>query len=117
MKYRPRGDFVIYQVRDRGLVKGLQMPDSAVEGKERIVVALGPEVKDLELGDMVLTCGQPGMDLTKLPEEVDLYLTRQANVVLVILPEPDNFDRGVDGPPPSESWGNPAASGKIVGGE
>ena len=87
MKYRPRGDFVIYQVRDRGLVKGLQMPDKAAEGKERIVVALGPEVKDLELGDVILTCGQPGVDLTMIPEEHNLYLTRQANVVLVILPD------------------------------
>ena len=87
MKYRPRGDFVIYKVVDKGQVRGIAMPDAAAEGKQRVVVAKGPKVENLEVGDIILTCGQPGVDLTRLPEEHDLFITREANVVLVIVDE------------------------------
>src|SRR4051794_23877577 len=84
-RYRPRGDFVIYRVRDRGVsAGGVALPDIAVEGKERVVVAMGPKVEDLAVGDVVVTTGQIGVDVSYLPDEKDLLITREANIAYVI---------------------------------
>ena len=60
------------------------MPEVAAEGKELVVVALGPDAKDLEIGDVVLAIGTPGQDLIRLPGESALFATKQANILMVV---------------------------------
>ncbi len=83
-KYRCRNDFVLFRLVNRGQLRGVVMPDVAAEGKERVVVAFGPDVKDLEVDDRVLVIGQIGVDTIQLPNDRDLYMTKAANVALVV---------------------------------
>jgi hypothetical protein len=46
-KYQPRNDFVVFQQRNKGTLRGVAIPDRAAEGKELVVVAVGPMVEDL----------------------------------------------------------------------
>lgn len=84
IRYRPRNDFVLFRFIDRGQVRGIITPDKSAQGKERIVMAMGPDVVDLKIGDKVMVIGSPGQDVIAMPEDKDIYLTKQANVVLVV---------------------------------
>lgn len=84
MIYRPRNDFVLFRIVNKGEVRGIAMPDNAAQGKESIVVAVGPDVNGLKPGDRIMTIGTPGQDVISLPNERGLLLTKQANVVLVL---------------------------------
>lgn len=88
MNYRPRNDFVLYRVVNRGMHRGVVMPDRAAQGKDHVVVAVGPKVVDLKPGDHVKVIGTPGQDVVPLPDDSSLFLTREQNVVLVVDAEP-----------------------------
>ncbi len=83
-RYRPRNDLVVVRTFSAGPVKGIHMPDQAEEGRRIQVVEIGPQVEDLEVGDLVLAVGTPGEDLVRIPGESSLYLTKQANVLCVV---------------------------------
>jgi len=85
MNYRPRNDIVVIKVVDKGKVRGIAMPDVAQEGKERIILAVGPKVEDLKVGDKVLVIGTPGQDLVRIPGELNLFLTKEVNVLVVVV--------------------------------
>ena len=89
--YKPRGDFILYQSINRGQVRGIAMPDQAAEGKDLIIVAVGPDVKDLQPGDRVLVIGTPGETVSRVPG-TNYLLTRQANAVIVITQEEEEED-------------------------
>lgn len=82
--YTPRNDFVVFSMTDNQVLKGLVMPQTSEESKVRHVVAIGPKVKDLNIGDEVLVAGQVGSDVVSLPGEKGLYLTREQNVILIV---------------------------------
>ena len=84
MIYKPRNDFVLYRIVDRGSVRGLAMPQRIQQGKDIIIIAIGPKVEGLKVGDCVLAIGTKGQDLVEVPNESKLYLTREQNVVVVI---------------------------------
>ena len=86
-KYQPRGNFVVFQQRNKGTLRGVAIPDRAAEGKELVVIAIGPDVEDLAVGDLVLVIGAVGVDTITLPNERDLYMTRETNVALIVHPE------------------------------
>ena len=83
MKYRPRNNLVLIR-RERIKVVGLHMPDEAQEGNRLIVEAIGPQVENLYVGDVVLAIGTPGQDLVRIPTESNLFLTKEANVLAVV---------------------------------
>lgn len=83
VKYRCRGDFVLFRHVDLGTHRGLAMPNVAQQGKENVVVAIGPKVENLEVGDKVLVIGTLGVDSVRVPTEQNLYMTRETNVALV----------------------------------
>ena len=84
MKYRPRNDYCLIKVTSLGLTpSGLAMPDVSVQGKEYFVVAKGPMVEDLAVGDKVLMVGSPNEDYAYLPNSKELLIIKQANIVLV----------------------------------
>jgi hypothetical protein len=74
---------------DKGSLRGITIPPNAPQAKERIVIAIGPKVEDLEVGDSIIGTGKMGEDVVPLPNEQDLYLTRQSNILLVIEEEGD----------------------------
>lgn len=90
--YRCRGDFVLYRMVNKGIVNGVVMPDIASQGKERVVVAVGPKVEGLNVGDVILVIGTPGEDLVQLADERDIWMTREANVALVVL-DPEHAEK------------------------
>lgn len=83
-RYLPRADFVLFRLVDRGELRGLLMPGISQQGKERIVVAVGPDVVGLKEGDRIYVIGSIGLDVVALPNETDLLLTKSSNVIVTI---------------------------------
>ena len=84
LKYQPRHDFVVFRMVERGIVRGVVLPDIARDSKRLVVEAIGPEVEDLKIGDVILALGQLGVEYSQLPHEKDLFLIRETSVALVI---------------------------------
>ena len=82
--FKPRNDFALIRVTQLGSVGGIAVPDTAVQGKQFTVEAVGPKVEDLMVGDKVLMVGsQQTGDWSFLPNHRDLIIIREANIVLV----------------------------------
>ncbi len=80
---QPRGDFVIIRVVPRGETPGgIAVSESSLEGQDHIVVAKGPKVEDLEVGDVVMMTGQKNVDWSMIPKQKALLIIRESNVVL-----------------------------------
>lgn len=84
VKYLPRNEFILFRFVDKGHLRTLAMPGIASQGKERVVVAVGPNVEGLKVGDKVLVIGEIGVDVIPLPNDNKLFLTKQQNVALII---------------------------------
>lgn len=83
--YRMRNDFVLVRIVTLGKSPGgVVIPDIAKEGKRLVVEGVGPKVENLKVGDVVECIGTVGQDLAKLPNDRDLFVTRESNVVLVV---------------------------------
>jgi len=81
----PRNDIVLIRMVNVGMTKaGIVMPDSSAQGKEMVVEAIGPDVKDLDINDKVLVVGKLGQDYDFIPQSKDLFAIKQANVLLII---------------------------------
>lgn len=80
--YIPRNNFVLCEIVP--LQTLLAMPDIAAEGKGNIVKAIGPQVKDLEIGDQVMIIGAQGVAWSFLPGTRKLFIINEENVVLKI---------------------------------
>ena len=96
MNFIPRNDFVLVRIVQLKEVGGLAMPDIAIQGKCFVVVAVGPDVKDLEPGDRVLMIGSEGVHYYPLPSSKDLLVIKQDHVVLVYA-ENEGQDENRDG--------------------
>lgn len=84
VRLRPRNDMVLLReitVDKRG---SLIMPQRSEQAKKRVVVAVGPKVEGLEVGDEVIGTGQQGVDWAYLPNHPDLIAVREANIILVV---------------------------------
>lgn len=87
--FRPRNDIVILRTIPRGeSVGGVQLPTTSKEGMRHIVVAMGPKVEGLEIGNEVV----PGGPTTKaefypIPGCLDLCAINQEYCMLVVVPE------------------------------
>lgn len=83
--YRPREDLVLFKtmegIKSEG---GLAMPDASSEGRVNYIVAVGPKVEDLKLGDRVLIVGVKNETFFEVPRQRGLYITRQSNCMLEI---------------------------------
>ncbi len=79
-----REDFVLIRLVDTGRVGRVAVPQISSQGKRLIVVAIGPKVENLKVGDSVLSIGQVGVDAAQLPNDNDLFITKQSNIALII---------------------------------
>lgn len=84
MNYIPRNDFVVFKLIDKGKLRGINIPQISSQGKERVIVSVGPKVENLKPGDRVFAIGTVGEDVVMIPTEQDLYLTRESNIVLIV---------------------------------
>ena len=92
MNFRPRNDFVLIKIVDVGESPGgVAIPQISVQGKEFHVVATGPKVFDLHVGDQVLMVGKQGIDYYPLPNSIDLLVIKQEHVVLITRETPDFY--------------------------
>ncbi len=83
MSMIPRGDFVIVKISTVDTVKGIAMPECSIQGQEFHVVAFGPKVENLEVGDKIMMTGQLGVDYSFIPNNDKHLIIREANIVLV----------------------------------
>ncbi len=82
--WRPREDYVVFQRINRGEThSGIHVPDDSLEGVDHVVVAIGPKVVDLKVGDKIIALGKLGADYGEVPEHKKHFLTKATNVVLV----------------------------------
>lgn len=84
-KYECREDFVLIQIQQEA-PKLIAYPQQSREGKRNVVLAMGPNVKGLEVGDRVQSLGTPeqaGVTYVFLPGRNDLFVTRQSNVCII----------------------------------
>lgn len=82
--YRPRNDFVVVRETHTEILDGLAMPQTSMEAKRWHVVAIGPKVEGLAVGDRVLMTGKVGEDWSPIPGAKGLAVIREGNVVLII---------------------------------
>ena len=87
--YRPRGEYVLLKFTRAGQTpSGIAVPDKATEGHTWHVLAVGPKVDDLEPDQRVLVMGSIGADIAVVPNEKDVYITKQQNVLLILAEPP-----------------------------
>lgn len=85
MNLTPRNDYVLFRRVNLGETPaGIKVPEGSIEGIKHVVVACGPDVKDLKQEDEILVIGQIKVDYMFLPNSKDLLLTKQANIVMVV---------------------------------
>ena len=84
LEYRPRNDYCLIRRDTLGRTpSGIAVGDETLEGIEHVVVAKGPDVVDLEIGDKVMMIGSKGEDYAFVPRERNLLVIKQANIILV----------------------------------
>lgn len=83
-QFKPRNDFCLIEIVDLDKLNGIVIPQISNQAKEHRVVAVGPAVEGLKVGDIVRAVGQMGQDVVTLPDFTNVYVTKQANVILVM---------------------------------
>ena len=86
--YIPRNDCVLLRLEHADLSKGgVVIPEKSSEGWKWSVVAIGPKVEDLEVGNRVEVCGEVGKEIARLPGDEKLYVVREMYIILVVREE------------------------------
>ena len=96
--FKPRNDMVLLRMVDVGISKGgVHIPQISDHGKEYHVVAIGPKVEGLAIGDKVMAAGRVNVDFAFLPGFKDLFIIKQDNVQMVYTEEPEHYERLPEG--------------------
>lgn len=81
---QPRNDMVLVRIVAKGkTLSGIAMPDTAMEGNDFIVAAVGPKVEDLKVGERVMVIGRRGHEWDVLPGTTDLFILKEVNVPMI----------------------------------
>jgi len=85
-KIKCRNDRILVQIKTREEFHGLKMPENSVEGKEYYIVAVGPDVKDLNPGDQVMIDSMEAIgEWAYLPGYSDFMFNGQKHAPLVLV--------------------------------
>jgi hypothetical protein len=79
---QPRLDYVTIRERVKESRRGIRLPENSLEGREFFVEGVGPDAKDLEIGDQVLMTGKCGTDWSYVPHCHKLIVIREGNIVV-----------------------------------
>ncbi len=82
----PRKNQVIVRILIKDEYRGIKLPQNSPEGKLYVVVAIGPEVKNLNVGDEVLITARVGQEWQLIPGEPELVFNIEEHVPLIITP-------------------------------
>lgn len=82
--FKMRNDNVLIRLVNLERIGGVEMPDVAQQGKERVVISVGPDVEGLRKGDVVLAIGGSETGTYQLLNFVDLWIAKQSNILMVI---------------------------------
>lgn len=89
MKWLPRNDIVLIRVvKVERLPDQISFPDNSIQGKQFVVEAIGPAVKDLSPGDVVMMLGAPNVHYYEVPNSNDLLVIKQEHIVIVAVDLP-----------------------------
>lgn len=83
-EYEARNDIVLIERVEAGKIGNLVMPEVANEGWRNIVREIGPDVEHLQIGDEVHVIGAINLDIIGIPNETNVFATKQANVILIV---------------------------------
>lgn len=82
LKFKPRGNGIVIRAEQEMTVGGLYLPENtqmAADNTRFYVVAIGPEIKDLVIGDEVLAVGAAFTPLPLSDEKVaDYFFTHDS---------------------------------------
>ena len=82
---RPRNDCVLVKQQLRPDEAGkISLPQASLEAKEFLVMAIGGQVQDLNVGDKILMAGSVNVDYGFLPGSTELLVIREKNIMLVL---------------------------------
>jgi hypothetical protein len=86
LTYKPRNDFVVVRVSTQDTnFAGIALPQISASAKQFHIVAFGPDVKDLSIGDRIIIVAKQGEgDYYPIPQSKDLIVLRQAYIALVV---------------------------------
>lgn len=82
--YKVRNDFVIVKVTTTNVVGNIRVSDNAQEGKVYTIVAFGPRVENMAVGDRVTLWADQNTVFFQIPGERDLVIIKEANISSVI---------------------------------
>jgi co-chaperonin GroES (HSP10) len=83
--YTPRNDYVVLRRSNVGTTKsGIAVPNQSNEGRQYHVVAIGPKVEGLVVGDQVIFAATPDTMILQIPNTDDLLLIRQKWLALIL---------------------------------
>lgn len=85
MNCQPRNDYVLILITKKPIIDGICYPDNSPLSKNNTIEAIGPDVENLNVGDVVQVIGQYKVDWDFLPGTNDLFLTQEKFVPLVYL--------------------------------
>ena len=87
MTWQPRNEFVLCRLEKLAVdPSALAYPDQSIQSKRLVVVALGPKVEGLVVGDEVLALGAGGASYFELPHDKNYIAIEQKFVALRRLP-------------------------------
>ena len=80
--WMPRGNKVLLRSVKVDFMRGLAVPEASASGKKFVVVALGPDVTNLEVGEECMPIGQQKVDWDYLPGSNDLLVVNEGNIII-----------------------------------
>lgn len=85
VNFKCRGDWVLLRIIQREESEGgVALPQIGDSGKENVVIATGPKVEHLKVGDKVLAVGGLNVNMFQLPRHNDLVVAKEEAVAIIL---------------------------------
>lgn len=80
--YKALGNKVLVRVVKRKVLRGVDLPDTAVEAQRYFAMSVGPKVEGIHIGDEIILGGMQ-VPFLEVPGEQDLIVVLDAHCFLV----------------------------------